>query len=174
MKIISSVLIAAITMMCCFTACSKKDPVKTDAPNSTDDGFVVQAAYTNRAAITLAELAMFKSSNDSVKTLAQNLISGHTTAMNNLNTAIAQYSYQLPTGIDTAHQVIRSMLSSLSGRSFDSAYIYSQVSDLERAVNLFDYEKRVGNAPPIKSYAENTLPTLQLHLQMVNSVINDL
>jgi putative membrane protein len=174
MKIISGVLIAAVTMMCCFTACSKNDPVKTDAPNGTDEEFVVQAAYTNRAAINLGELAMFKSSNDSVKTLAQNLISGHTTAMNKLNTATAQYSYQLPTGMDTAHQALRLQLLSLSGRSFDSAYIYSQVSDLERAVNLFNYEKRVGNAPPIKSYAENTLPALRLHLQMVNSVINDL
>lgn len=173
MKIVQGVLAAALSILF-FSACNKKEDVKTDAPNSTDDGFVVQAAYTNRAAINLAELAMFKSANDSVKTLAQRLISGHTTAMNNLNTATAQYSYQLPTGMDSVHQAFRSQLLSLSGRSFDSAYIYNQVSDLERAVNLFNYEKRVGNAPPIKSYAENTLPTFQLHLQMVNSVINDL
>ncbi|MBL0356624.1 MAG: DUF4142 domain-containing protein [Chitinophagaceae bacterium] len=174
MKMISGMAIGSVMLMALFAACSKKEAVKTDDPNSTDDGFVIQVAYTHRAAIILSELAMFRSTNDSVKVLAQYLISGHTTAMNSLSLVAAQYNYQLPSEMDTVHKAFRSQLNSLNGRSFDSAYVNGQVSDLQRVVNLFDYEKRVGNAPPIKSYAENILPTMQLHLQRATDVINDL
>lgn len=174
MKIITRVVVGALLLIAAVTACNKKENVQTDAPNTTDDGFMVQAVYTHRAAINLSELAMFRSTNDSVKALAQTLVSGHSTALNNLNLVAAQYNYQLPTEMDSVHKAFRSQLNGLNGRSFDSAYVNGQVSDLQRAVNLFDYEKRVGNAPPIKSYAENMLPTMQLHLQRANSVINDL
>ena len=61
-------------------------------------------------------------------------------------------------------------LNSLSGHSFDSAYISSQVMDHQAAVTLFQNEISNGNNSSVKSYASTYLPHIQMHLQKADSL----
>ena len=56
-------------------------------------------------------------------------------------------------------------LSKLSGAAFDKAYMNDMVNDHVKDVADFQKESTSGKDPAVKSFASQTLPTLQSHLQ---------
>jgi len=146
------------------------DNVDTSSPNSTDTSFVTKATYANLAEIDFARLAQTKSTNDSILSFAQHMITEHTTALSGLDSIANQFNYTLPTTIDSAHAALKTQAMGLSGIGFDSTYINSQIADHVNAINLFQNEVNLGNNPNIKGYASRMLPHLQEHLARAQSV----
>lgn len=65
-------------------------------------------------------------------------------------------------------------LSKLSGSKFDRAYLSALVDDHKKSVKLFDKISKRDNADSeLKSFATRTLPTLQQHLDRVQSIEKD-
>jgi len=154
-----------------ITSCHKDDDnVDTSSPNSTDTDFVTKAGYSNLDEIDFAQLALVKSTDDSVRNFAQHMITEHTTALSGLDSIATQFNYTLPTTIDSAHAALKAQAMALSGIGFDSTYINGQVADHINAINLFQNEVNLGNNPTIKGYASRMLPHLQEHLARAQSV----
>jgi len=154
-----------------IVSCKDDDnDVNTSSPNSIDTSFVTKAAYANLDEIDFAQLALTKSTNDSIRTFAQQMITDHTTALSGLDSIANQFSYTLPTTIDSAHAALKAQVMGLSGIGFDSTYINSQVADHINAITLFQSEVNLGNNPNIKGYASRMLPHLQEHLERAQSV----
>lgn len=177
MKIISKLFLTGITAATVFFASCDKDDDDNNGgdnttPNSTDISFLTQASYANQNEIALSQLALTKAGSDSVKTFAQMLITDHTAAQTALDSLGTAYNQNLPDSLDSAHAVIRTQLDSLSGSSFDSAFIRQQVTDHQTAINLFENVISNGNAAAIKSYANTYLPKLQSHKQMADSLVS--
>ena len=170
---ISAFTLATVVMI----SCDKDDDDNnnnTNTPNATDNSFMTQAAYANRSEVELGQLALTKSTNDSVKMFAQLMITDHTVALASLDSIAGGYSYVLPTTSDSAHIAIRDSLSTYSGHMFDTAYINGQVRDHQKTVDLFQNESTNGNASNIKAYANSHLPTIQSHLQLADSISTNL
>jgi len=162
-KFFSAVLLPVI-----FLSCDKNSD--TNALNSTDHNFVINAAYANRDEIDFANLALNQSSNDSVKMYAQMMITDHTKALMSLDSLAGRYNISLPTEIDSMHAALKTNLMTLSGYSFDSSYAKGQVTDHENAITLFTNEASNGSDNDVKNFASSNLPVLQMHLLMADTL----
>lgn len=163
---------AALAASLFFTACSNDDDNNNNTPalSGTDRSFMTQAALANEAEINLGQLALTNSSNDSVMMFAQHMVTEHTQTGASLDSIAGQYSVTLPTGLDSMHAALRTRLAGLSGRDFDTAYINSQIMDHQRAITLFQSEANNGSATNVRSFASRTLPHLQMHLALADSI----
>jgi putative membrane protein len=159
-----------ISLVTAVMASSCDDDDDNTAPNDKDKNFMTMAAYANWNEIDAAQLALTKSTNDSVKTFAQLMIAEHTTAKGQLDSVANQFTYSLPTTVDSAHAALKVHLMTLSGLAFDTTYMNSQVTDHVNTINLFQNEVNLGNNPSVKNYASQTLPHLQMHLQRAQSI----
>ena len=81
-----------------------------------------------------------------------------------------QLGLYAPDSLDAAHVQIAAMLSAMSGRTFDSAYVHGQVTDHQTAVNLFQNESSNGSNAKVKTYVNNYLPVIEMHLMMADSL----
>jgi putative membrane protein len=61
-------------------------------------------------------------------------------------------------------------LSKLSGADFDKQYVKSMVMDHQEDVKDFRKEASTGKDPQIKSFASQTLPVIQGHLDKIKAI----
>ena len=72
----------------------------------------------------------------------------------------------LPTDLDSKDQALKeTRLSKLDGEKFDQAYIKNMVHDHTKDVAEFRKESTSGKDSDLKSFASQTLPTLEDHLK---------
>ena len=152
-----------------FAAC-KNDDDDGMMPVQGDQNFVTQAAQSNIAEIQAGQLAVSKGMSDSVKMFGQMMVNDHTMALHQLDSIVNDAIFPLPTQPDDAHKALLQRLGTLSGHSFDTAYINSQVKDHQVAIALFDTEKSSGTDNSLKAYATKTLPNLNMHLAMADTI----
>jgi putative membrane protein len=149
--------------------------------SGTDNGFVQFAATGGQAEVQLSQLAEMKATSNDVKMFAARMVKDHTMANQQLQEAVGS-STPLPTRLDTKHQQALANLRHLSGAAFDRAYMEIMVDDHRQAVDQFSHAAGHGTvgtsgrpsvaAPPPKvaDFAQRTLPTLQDHLMMAESI----
>jgi len=169
MKIISKFVILFFIAGIFATSCSKDDSNASDL-NATDTNFMQMAAYANHDEISFAQLALMQSTNDTVKAFAQKMITDHTMGLNGLDSLASKYNLTLPTDIDSMHAALKTNLMTLSGVTFDTAYINGQVKDHQTVISLFQKEQSNGSNQNIKAFATRNLPMLQMHLQAADSI----
>jgi len=119
--------------------------------------------------IKASEIAKNRSSNQNVINFANMMITHHTETVNDLKTIQADKMVSSRDSINTEHENALVMLSSKSGVEFDKAYIEMMITDHEKAIELF---KGVGShtSGTIQSFAEKTLPSLQIHLDEAKKI----
>lgn len=154
-----------------LTACDKNND---NDVNSTDQNFVNQAAMGNNAEVMAGQLAAQKGTNPAVKAFGQFMVDEHTMAQSDLQINATTMGMTLPTGIPPEDQALMARLNSLSGYSFDTAYIHSQVMDHQKTINLFQTELNGGNNESIRNYASRFLPHIQMHYQRADSISRSL
>jgi putative membrane protein len=135
-----------------------------------DKAFLIAAAQGNIAEIDAAKLALAQSASDSVKAFAQMMIADHTDAQTQLAALAQQQSVTLPDSADDAHRMFKQRLTMVTGKSFDSAYMQSQVQDHIKTVALFEQEIQNGLDQQDKDFASKLLPKLRMHLQHAQNV----
>jgi len=89
------------------------------------------------------------------------------TDLKNLGTSVGN---AVKDTIDPAHVALATQLNTLSGRAFDSVYIYSQVADHDVTIANFDNEQRNGRHKDVKSFADNYRPHIEMHRQRADSI----
>ena len=158
----------AVFVFAAFFACKKDN--NSSPVNANDKQFVTMAAMSNFAEISAAKLALTKTSDTSVQMFAQKMITDHTKAQDSLQLIAGQLGLYAPDSLDAAHVQIAAMLSAMSGRPFDSAYVHGQVTDHQTAVTLFQNENSNGSNNKVKTYVNNYLPVIEMHLMMADSL----
>jgi putative membrane protein len=76
----------------------------------------------------------------------------------------------LPTTLDETHQKKVDKLRDAKAEDFTSDYAAMQVSAHKDAVSLFERYAKGGEDPKLKDWAGKTLPHLQHHLEMAQSL----
>ena len=61
---------------------------------------------------------------------------------------------------------MRERLQPLHGKAFDERYIGDMIDDHNKAVKLFQQEERTGHNAELKTFAQQTLPTIEEHQKM--------
>jgi putative membrane protein len=145
---------------------------KTSATLMSDTDFAKAAAEGGFAEVRFGELAEDKASNKTVKELAQRIVDDHTKADDSLKTAASKDSISIPAQLNSKDQATYVRLSQLSGTAFDRVYAREMVRDHETDIALFRHEANGGKDSSIKSFAAQTLPTLEDHLKLARQALH--
>jgi len=141
------------------------------AAAASDATFVKKAAISDMYEIQASQLAQTKAVSADVKTFASKMIADHTKTSDQLKSILSSKSgLKAPTAMDAKHKALLSKLKSASGASFDSAYAQQQLEAHQQAVTLFTGESQNGKDPDLKNFASETLPKLQQHLSMAQTL----
>jgi putative membrane protein len=136
-----------------------------------DAHFAKEAAQGGMAEVKLGQLAQEKGSSDTVKGFGKRMVDDHSKAGDKLKEVAARESITLPTDISAKDQAIYDRLSKLNGAAFDRAYARDMVKDHETDVAAFQREVNGGKDDSLKSFASETLPTLQDHLKQAKEMM---
>ncbi len=147
-----------------FIACDKHGSTDTTT-NKADEFFLQQASYSNLAEIGAGTIAADRGSYDSVKMFGSMMIDDHGKAEAKLNSLAAQLKVTIPSTPDSIHRAKAALLKTLSGHTFDTAYINGQVKDHIATIAVFQTELAGGYNASVKDYATKNLPVIQMHLQ---------
>ncbi|MBV9962724.1 MAG: DUF4142 domain-containing protein [Parafilimonas sp.] len=161
---------SALNLFILLVASAFHLPYKVEA----DKAFMIKATQSNLAEITAAKLALAQSQSDSVKAFAQMMIDDHTNAQTELAALAKSENVTLPDSTDDQHRMFAQRLMMVSGKTFDSAYMQSQVQDHVKAIALFTAEIQNGLDAQAKAYASKLLPKLQMHLQHAQNVAGNM
>jgi putative membrane protein len=165
MKISVSVLVS-ILLLC---SCHKVEPAGAGV-NGTDLDFVNKTSMANTAEISAGQIASTKANDDDVQAFGVFMAAEHSSSRLQLKALADSLQFPAPDSLDTEHKGLAMQLDSLSGRSFDSLYIHSQVKDHQMTIALFEKEISKGRNGGLIDFANNQMPHLQKHLQMADSL----
>ncbi len=134
--------------------------------DTADTHFMDKAAQGGMAEVKLGQLAVDKGSSQAVKDFGQRMVTDHTKTNNQLQQIASKDGVTLPSNLDAKDQATYDHLSKLSGTEFDRAYMRDMVRDHQMDINEFRREGQTAKNPGVKSFAQQTLPTLQEHLSL--------
>lgn len=137
---------------------------------SQDQRFVMATAGVGIAEVELGKLASEKATSPDVKSFGQRMATDHSKAGDELKTLAQNKGITVPTEMDAKHKALRDRLMKMSGEAFDHAYIAAMVDGHRQAVTAFRTEARTGKDADIKAWSEKTLPTIEDHLKVAQSL----
>jgi putative membrane protein len=140
------------------------------SPSSADTKFMKEAAEGGMAEVALGQLAMEKASNSEVKKFGQRMVDDHTQANNELKRLASEKNVDLPQDLNAKDKTTKASLEKLSGEQFDHAYMKDMVTDHKKDVSDFKRESTSAQDPAVKDFATQTLPKLQQHLKLAESI----
>jgi putative membrane protein len=144
-----------------------REPEKPSGKSSVadDSRFAKEAAQGGMAEVKLGQLAEEKGSTDAVKSFGKRMVDDHSKAGDKLKEVASKENVTLATDISAKDRATYDRLSKLNGAAFDRAYAKDMVMDHQTDVAAFQKEVRSGKNESLKSFAAETLPTLQDHLK---------
>jgi putative membrane protein len=98
------------------------------------------------------------------------MVDDHTKATEQLKQVAAEKNIDLPQNLDAKDKATKTRLEKLSGEQFDKAYMRNMVKDHQKDVAEFEHASKTIKDPAIKSFAEQTLPTLRDHLKEAEKI----
>jgi putative membrane protein len=139
-------------------------------PGTADKKFIKNAVTSGLAEVQDGQLAEHKG-DAAVQAIGAKMVADHSQANAQLNAILAGKGLAAPTSVTSKQAETTTELQELSGDAFDTAYLKGQKQAHEHAIKLFETEATDGTDPDLKSFAQATLPTLQMHLQMIKSAM---
>jgi putative membrane protein len=138
-----------------------------DDPDAT---FYKKAAESGIFEVDAGNQAQQKAGMQPVKDFGAMMVKDHTAANNQLKTLAASKNVSLPTSASVAEIAQKGKLDVLTGDTYDKSYIKGQIKAHHEAIALFKKEIASGQDADAKSFAQQTLPTLQQHLKAARDI----
>jgi putative membrane protein len=132
--------------------------------------FIKNAIAGDIAEVNLGQLAADKGSSDGIKQFGQKLVADHGAHKTKAEAVAQQIGVKPPTGSPISAKAEYLKLKVLSGRSFDKEFARYMVKDHQ--ADIKDYQKQAARSGAAADLAKETLPTLQEHLKMAQSLRN--
>jgi putative membrane protein len=131
--------------------------------------FVDKAAQAGMTEVQLGKLALQKSSDAQIRKFAQQMVTDHSKAGEELAAIAKAENLQVPGKLDSKHADMVRALGAKSGAEFDAAYAQGMMQDHVQAVALFESAQQLPE-PALAQFAAKTLPTLQEHKRMAQAL----
>jgi putative membrane protein len=133
-----------------------------------DRAFVAKAAQGGLMEVAAGKLAAQRGLDPAVKEFGQKMVTDHTAANDQLKSLAGSKQLLLPDTLSADEDAALGKLEGLNGTDFDQAYSQMMVKDHVEDISEFEKEVKKGQDAEIKSFAQNTLPTLRHHLMLAN------
>lgn len=138
--------------------------------SDTDKKFVEDAYKGGLSAIALAEVAMTRTQDPSVKDFAKDMREDHSALNEALMQLAAREGLSLPKDMGENGRKEVETFSRMSGRDFDRAYIDYELKDHEGDLAQYSREVKEGSNPALKTIASRMVPKLEHHLSMAGEI----
>lgn len=159
-----------------IVSCKDDDDDNGNNNGNNDDGrnevVMEQISYSNNAEVDLGQLASTQGTDSLVKAFGEMMVNDHENAQEDLDSLADERNIDLPTTLKDEHADLKDSLDNLSGLSFDSAYIQSQVVMHTEAKNLFEAIADTTDDQDLKNYVNNNLPRINMHLMEADSILD--
>ncbi|HEX4765664.1 MAG TPA: DUF4142 domain-containing protein [Lichenihabitans sp.] len=150
------------------TALLVASPALSVAAPSPQD-FIKDAIQGDNSEIMLGQLAQQKGGSDKVKSFGQMLVDDHTKAKQEASDVAGKLGVQPPTDPTQEAKDENTKLSKMSGADFDKEFAAYMVKDHLKDIAEFQDEAKADQGPA-GQLAGKTVPTLQKHLQVAQSL----
>lgn len=149
--------------------------MKTESNNvaAGDRMFATKAAVGGMAEVNLGNLAKDHASNQAVKDFGNRMVTDHSKANDQLKDWASKNNVTLPTDVNAKEKAEYDRLSKLNGAEFDKVYMEHMLKDHREDIAEFRKEADRGTNADLKSWASNTLPTLEDHLKQAETVASE-
>jgi putative membrane protein len=127
------------------------------------ESFIREAAIANSYEIQAADLALQRSRDPHVESLARMIRSDHDKAGRRLAQIDRNGLPPLPTALDDRRQQMLDQLKSARAEDFNGAYLDQQKNAHDDAIQAFSDYAANGDNPDLKRFAADTLPALRKH-----------
>jgi putative membrane protein len=136
----------------------------------SDNDFLFKAAQGGMTEVELGKLAQQNGSAADVKEFGSRMVTDHSQADSQLKAVADKKGVTIPSTLDKKHQAMVDHLSHLNGAAFDHAYVHMMVKDHQKDVTEFREESTSAQDPDVRSFAGNTLPTVESHLAAIQKI----
>jgi putative membrane protein len=178
-KLLLASITATLLPLAGFAQSSSLPPVTTASPGSgmgmatsnidpSDARFVKLASAAGLAEVQDGQLAESKGSL-AVQKIGARMVADHSKANAQLKALALRMGVQAGPAVTTHAAATSATLQGLSGSAFDAEYLKTQQQAHIRAIALFKTESESGSNADLKAFATQTLPILQMHLQMIEA-----
>lgn len=176
-----ALLLAILGLQACTNSSKQADKSLGTSGNKNDstaiikngDGeFLANAARGSMAEIELGKLAQANSSNGRIKKFGAMMETDHSKASERLKTLASSKNILLPERLDEESKKHADRLKDRKGAAFDLTYMKLMVRDHRRDVKKFKSAASDAVDPDVKSFARETLPVLQKHLDSAKAIYN--
>ncbi|MCV3209994.1 DUF4142 domain-containing protein [Mesorhizobium sp. YC-39] len=137
------------------------------ADNAQD--FVDKAAIGGMFEVDTSKIVEGRAQDQGVKDFARKMIDDHGAANAKLETIAGEQKLKVPTELDAKH---KSELDALQNSKdpVDGTYVQMQRDAHSDAVKLFESYAQDGDNAQLKTFAQETVPTLKMHQEMIEKI----
>src|SRR5450631_2035974 len=136
--------------------------------NKDSQEFIKAAIEGNYAEIDMGKLAQENGKSDAVKQYGAMLVRDHSDANEKAKQVASQLGVEPPTGASVTAKAGYLKLKVLSGDTFDRSFAKDMFKDHQ--ADIKEFQKESQKSDPAGSFAKETLPTLQQHLQQAQQL----
>ncbi|HEY2082118.1 MAG TPA: DUF4142 domain-containing protein [Verrucomicrobiae bacterium] len=137
--------------------------------SSKGSSFIKEASEGNQSEIATAQIAQQKGQNPEIKNLAQMIQQDHQQAQEKLQTIAQAHGMTLEQTPTWSQRRAQAKLEKLTGADFDQQYAKDMLEDHVTDIKKFQKASQTVEDADVKQYAQESLPTLQKHLQHAES-----
>jgi putative membrane protein len=159
--------------LCAIIAVCSSPPFAVAQSVTEPEEFAEIAASSNMFEIESSQLALQQPVSDEVQQFAQHMIDDHTAAGERMKAAAEQDGISPPDGMVEKHRAQFQELQSAGADAFEQAYVSAQVMAHDEAVALFEAFAQNGEESALRSFAAETLPTLQEHQTEADAIAGE-
>lgn len=137
-------------------------------PNQADQAFLKEAIQGDLAEAMMGELAQQKGESDGVKNFGEMLEKDHGEHLTKLQAMARQMGVEAPAEPSAKQKADHDKMAKMSGAQFDRAFAMHMVDDHKK--DITKYQVQAKKSGPLADLAKETVPVLQKHLQMAQSL----
>lgn len=145
---------------------------KNEDKNVNDDisEFVTEVASSGMMEVQLGEKMAQNATNPEVKNFAKEMVKDHTKLNEELKALAAKKNITVPTGLADKHKDIIEDVMEKKGKEMDKEYIDKMVDAHQKDLDKFDEKAKDAKDADLKNWAEKSIPTLRMHLEMAQKL----
>jgi putative membrane protein len=160
------------TLLAATAALALSAPLAPAQEATPDDdpraSFARAATAGNQFEMASSQLALTKSQDDAVRAFAQMMLDDHGAAGDRLMEAAREEGIDLTAMMTDVGQQALGLLD--SAEDFDGDFLRAQTLAHEEAIEVYSAFTETAEDGPLRTFAEETLPTLQAHLDEVEQI----
>lgn len=144
------------------------EAVRDDKTN--DSEFMTKAASGGMLEVELGKVMAQRATTPEAKQFAQQMVTDHTKANNELKALAAKKNITLPASLGDDQKKVYDEVLAEKGIKLDQKYVSEMVDDHQEDVKQYQDASTNAGDPEVRALAAKTLPTLKEHLAMAEKI----